>query len=126
MQLFVSIKKPLTFHGEEPEKAMEEMMEKLKLLERGMKELFPDRSPSINHGNVGLLDILAVTTLGPYRAQEEVLGLKVLDPDKNPWVLSWVTALNELPVVNEATPAHEKLVSLLQFIRDNNIRLTAN
>ncbi|GFZ17556.1 hypothetical protein Acr_26g0008260 [Actinidia rufa] len=105
---------------------MEEVMEKLKLLVEGMKELFPDGSPSINHGNVGLLDILAVTTFGPYRAQEEVLGLKVLDPEKNPRVLSWVTALNELAVVKEATPAHESLVSLLQFIRDNNIKLAAN
>ncbi|PSS07907.1 Glutathione S-transferase [Actinidia chinensis var. chinensis] len=125
-QLLESLGKTFNCHGEELEKAMEEVMEKLKLLEEGMKEFFSNGSPSINHGNVGLLGVLMVTILGPYRAQEEVLGLTILDPERNPLVLSLVTALNELPVVKEVTPAHEKLVPLLQFIRENNIKLVAN
>lgn len=114
-QVLDGIKKAITCHGVELDKALEDVYENLKVLEEGMKEIFPGGTRAVEHGNIGLLDILMVTTLGPYKVREEVIGKKILDPERNPLLFSWVTALNNLPVVKELTPPHNKLVSLLQF-----------
>ncbi|PON93609.1 Glutathione S-transferase, C-terminal-like [Trema orientale] len=72
-----------------------------------MKDLFPDGSP-FDGKNVGLLDILLCSTFGAYKAQEEVLGLQVINLEKNPVIFSWLNALIDLPVVKESAPPYEK------------------
>ncbi|XP_027126743.1 glutathione S-transferase U10 [Coffea arabica] len=109
-------------HKEAQEKALEEMYEKQRILEEGMREFFPEESPNVHPEKLGILDIMIVSTLGAFRAQEEALGVKTLDPEKNPLLFSWVEALIQLPVVKEIIPPFEKLVSLLQFIKQNGIR----
>ncbi|PON57366.1 S-crystallin [Parasponia andersonii] len=93
--------------GETQERAITQLFEKLEVLEDGMKDLFPDGTP-FDGKNVGLLDILLCSTFGAYKAQEEVLGLKVIDPEKNPGIFSWLNALIDLPVVKESAPPYEK------------------
>ncbi|XP_048136586.1 glutathione S-transferase U9-like [Rhodamnia argentea] len=87
------------------------------VLEEGIKGSYPMGFPFINGDNMGLLYIFVCPILGPHKVLEEVLGIKFLDPEKYPTVTSWVKALNELPLVREAMPPHEKLVGVLQFLR---------
>lgn len=108
-----------TSEGEAQEKVFKELMEKLNVIEVGIKEFFPDGSSFTNGENLGLLDILMSATFSPHEAHEEVLGIKILNPEKNPLLFSWVTALKEHPLVKETNPPHDKLVGLLQFIRQN-------
>lgn len=112
----------ITSDGEAQEKATKDLFEKLTILEEGMKDFFPGGTPSINGENMGLLDILMYALFGPYKAHEEVLGMKMIDPERNPLLFSWVMAITEIPVVQESTPPHEKLVGLVQFIRQHALQ----
>ena len=112
----------ITSDGEAQEQATKDLFEKLTVLEEGMKEFFPRGTPSINGENLGLLDILMCALFGPYKAHEEVLGMKTIDPERNPLLFSWVMAITEIPVVQESTPPHEKLVGLVQFIRQHALQ----
>lgn len=103
-----------TTSGDTQEKAINEFFEKLEPLEEGLKGLFPEGCPYVDSKNVGLLDILMCGLCGPYRVEEEVVGLKVIDPQKFPIVFSWVKALSHVPEIMELTPPHDKLVAALQ------------
>nr|XP_023928011.1 glutathione S-transferase U9-like [Quercus suber] len=119
-QVFENMVLILKTDGEAQEKAVKEVSEKLSLLEEGIKSIFPEGIPIINQENVGLLDIVIVSTFGSYKAQEEVLGLKLIDPEKtSPLLFSRLKALLELPVVKGALPPHEKVVGALKFMRQN-------
>ncbi|EEF52176.1 glutathione S-transferase U9 [Ricinus communis] len=116
-KLFDTMFLVITTNGEAQDKAGKEVMENLKVLENGMKDFLQDGIPTINSENVGLVDIIMCSLFSPHKAQEEVLGVKIIDPDKTPLIFSWITSINELPAVKEITPPHEKLVELLQFLR---------
>lgn len=121
-QLFGAFYKLISSNGEEQEKAVEEVSEKMNMLERGMKELLPEGVPEVDADNFGVLDILVSATFGSYKAHEEVFGLKVLDPEKYPLMFSWVQKLNEIPLVKEVLPPHDKLVALLQFMKQKGLK----
>ncbi|KAB1199317.1 Glutathione S-transferase U9 [Morella rubra] len=110
--------------GEAQENAVKELFEKLKVLEEGIKS-FADGISVIDHENVGLLDIVLLSMFGPYKVQEQVIGFKVIDPEKFPLLFSWLSALLELPVVKEGLPPHEKLVGFLKYIRQNALNSAA-
>lgn len=115
IQLFESTSRVVTSDGEAQEKAVKEMFERLGVLEQGMKEYLPGGSASFTNGaNLGLLDILMGTTFGPHKAHEQVFGIKTMDPDRYPLLFSWITALNEHPLMKELHPPYDKLVELLQ------------
>lgn len=49
------------------------------------------RNPSRNSmksSRYNFLDILICSCFGPYKAQEEALGVKVIDPERNPLLFS--------------------------------------
>ncbi|XWS48029.1 hypothetical protein CRYUN_Cryun13aG0036900 [Craigia yunnanensis] len=121
-QLFGSIFTIIKTEGEAQEKAIKEVSEKLQLLEEELKEFFPDGSCSIDSENVGLLDLVFCSLFGPQKVEEEVLGLKILDPGKTPLLCSRVTAINQLSLVKELTPPRDKLVAFLKFIRENALK----
>ena len=111
--------------GEAQQKAINELYEKLNLLEDGMKAFFADINPGVDRNNSGLLDIIFVTIFGPHKAQEEVLGIKFIVPEKFPVLFSWLTAVVELNAVKEAAFPHEKAVGILQFIRQSALTSSA-
>ncbi|KAL6319004.1 hypothetical protein AAG906_001477 [Vitis piasezkii] len=67
----------------------------------------------------------AVFIIWAHKVQEVVLGVKFIDPEKYPLVYSWLTALTELAVVKELRPPHEKLVEILQFVRQSALQSSA-
>ncbi|KAL3597704.1 hypothetical protein D5086_009341 [Populus alba] len=71
----------------------------------------------VHNKNLGLLDILVGAVFSPSKAQEEVADVQILDPEKNPLIISWVTAWNQLTTVQELLPPHDMIVGLLQFVR---------
>ncbi|XWS51126.1 hypothetical protein CRYUN_Cryun12cG0150000 [Craigia yunnanensis] len=117
-QLFQTMITVIKTDGEAQEKAIKEVLEKLEMLEEGMKEFFPDRNPSIDSENLGLLDLVFFSSFGLHKVREEVLGIQIIDPEKTPLLFSWVKAINQLPLVKELTPPHDKLVAFLKFIRE--------
>ena len=119
MQLFDSLVSAAKSSGEAHEKAMKEVFEKLTVFEEGMKDFFPSGTPHFEDENIGFLDIVLCSLFGHHKAQEEALGLKIIDPERHPLVYSWVTALNEVPAVKESLPPHDKMVALIQFLRQN-------
>ena len=118
MQLYETMLTVMKAAGEAQEKAIKELLEKLQVLEEGMKDFFPNVAPSITHRSIGILQNL----LGPYKFQEEVLGIKIIDPEKTPLIFSWLTAINELTLVKELAPPQDKTVALLKFVRENALK----
>ncbi|XP_009771522.1 glutathione S-transferase U9 [Nicotiana tabacum] len=112
------------FKGEE--KALEEFYEKLNVLEDGIKNSSLGINTNIEGRNMGLLDIMIIITLGAYKVQEQVFGVKILDPDKTPLLCSGLSSLIELPIVKEITPPHDKVVSFLHFLKEMVFKSPAN
>ncbi|KAI8528904.1 hypothetical protein RHMOL_Rhmol12G0184100 [Rhododendron molle] len=117
-QLFVAVRQVLITKGEAQEKAIKEEIDTLKVVEEGMLEFFPT-TPITNENQLGVLDIIICSVLGSYEALEEVFGVKLIDPERNPLVFSWLEAVLKLPVVKEIRPTHEETVTYLQNLRDN-------
>lgn len=125
MQVFEATVLVMKTSGEAQEKAIKEVIEKVKLFEDGLKGLFPDGIPSSvdeYSKNVTLLDLLIVSHLGAYEAQQEVLGLKIVDPEKTPLLFSCIAALIQIPAVKEASAPREKVVAFLKFFRENALK----
>ncbi|OMO89779.1 hypothetical protein COLO4_19597 [Corchorus olitorius] len=112
--------------GERQEKAVKEMLEKLPVLEEGMKELFPDGNPCINDDNMGLLDIVLYSLFGSNKVKaEEVIGIndiKIVDPKRTPLIFSWLEAVNEVPLVIQSNPPVDEMVALLKFVRETALK----
>ncbi|GMN45637.1 hypothetical protein TIFTF001_014834 [Ficus carica] len=116
----------MRMEGEAQEKATEELHEKFEILEEGMKGLFPDGTP-FDGENMGLLDILMCITFGPYKAQEEVLGVKIINSEKNPLIFSWVNSLIEVTLQGSWASPYSKGVELAlklkgipyEFVQEN-------
>ncbi|KAH7859065.1 hypothetical protein Vadar_031073 [Vaccinium darrowii] len=117
-QLLVAMRQVLITEGEAQEKAIKEAIDTLKVVEEGMLEFFPTTTIT-NENQLGFLDIVICSVLGAHKAIEEVIGVKLVDPERNPLVFSWLEAILELPGVKEIRPTHEKTVAFIQFIRDN-------
>ncbi|XVE56946.1 hypothetical protein DITRI_Ditri04bG0051800 [Diplodiscus trichospermus] len=78
-----------------------------------------------NSENMGLLDLVFCSLFGLHKFEEEVIGTKILDPEKTPLLSSRITAINQLSVVKELTPPHDKLVTFLKFLRENALKSAA-
>lgn len=118
MQVFAPIFQVITEEGEAQEKAIKEEIDALKVVEEGMLEFFPT-TPITNENQLGFLDIVICSVLGHHKAIEEAIGVKLVDPERNPLVFSWMEALTELPAVKQIRPSHEQLVAFIHFIKDN-------
>ncbi|KAF3437697.1 hypothetical protein FNV43_RR20453 [Rhamnella rubrinervis] len=117
-KLFDAIILALRTDGEAQKKAIKEVDEKLNILEEGLKNLFPDCNKIVDvNQNLGLLDIVICCMLGNYEAQEEVLGIKLIDYEKTPLVFSWLTVLIDLPLVKDTLPPRDKYVPFLKYFR---------
>lgn len=112
-QLFDSMGKVILSDEEAQEKAVEEVQEKMKVLEEAIKEFSAEHIRTSDGKKLGFMDALVSTTSSTY---------KVLEPEKNPLIYTQVENLHELPVVQELLPPHDKLVAILQGIRQNALK----
>ncbi|KAI9175152.1 hypothetical protein LWI28_028219 [Acer negundo] len=61
----------------------------MEILEKGIKEFFPDGTPKIDGQNLGLIDIMVSAVLGTQKANEQVQGVKIVDPERCSFEDSW-------------------------------------
>ena len=119
MQFLDSLRSATKSSGEAREKAMKDVFEKLTVFEEGTEGFFPNGTPHFEGENLGFLDIVLCSLFGSHKVGEEALAMKIIDPERHPLIHSWVTAMNELPVVKETLPPHDKMVAFLQSLRGN-------
>ncbi|MBA0734283.1 hypothetical protein Gogos_018213 [Gossypium gossypioides] len=98
-------------HQSQNKKKTNKMLETIKVLEEGVKDIFPDDN------NVGYLDFVICSVISFHVAMEEVLGIKMVDSEKTPLLHSWVTKLNHLALVKETMAPNHKLVEVLKVVR---------
>nr|GMD32646.1 glutathione S-transferase U10-like [Ipomoea batatas] len=119
-QLSDTMKKAfISARGQNKNAAFSEFFVNLEILEKETRVLNPMERPKISAQSLGILDIALVATLGMHKAVEEVLGMKIIDQEKHPFIFSWVESLLELPLVKETLPPHEKVVSRLELIKQH-------
>ncbi|KAG9451309.1 hypothetical protein H6P81_011274 [Aristolochia fimbriata] len=104
--------------GEEQEAAKNERIERLRVLEKGIGEDFPDGTPYFHGQNPGFLDIVIGSLCCEHEAFEEATGIELFDPERNPLITKWLTAMKEHPVVKETAPDRKKLVAFLRRLRE--------
>lgn len=100
--------------GEAQEKGIKEVFKKMELLDENLKSFYLDGTSSTDTEHLGLLDVVFVTLFGNYKVHEEVLGIKVIDPEKTPLLHSWLRALLDLPLVKEILSSREKMAAFLK------------
>ncbi|OVA09025.1 Glutathione S-transferase [Macleaya cordata] len=112
--------------GEEQEKAIEELLKIMNLLEEGLSKDFAGKTPYLNDETPGYLDIAISMSACTYRAFEAVIGTQLIDPQRHPKFLSLVNALKDHPLVKETLPQHDKLVAVIQMFRDEALKSSPN
>ncbi|KAK7411395.1 hypothetical protein VNO78_02828 [Psophocarpus tetragonolobus] len=110
--------------GEAQQKAIEQVYEKLKVLEDGMKTYLGEGTVDVEN-NFGILDIVFCALFGAYKIHEEVLGMKLIAPEKFPVLFSWLIAIVQVEAVKKAAPPHQKTVEILRFLRQSELRSSA-
>ena len=119
VKLYDSLLLSMKTEGEAQEKAMEEVKERLKVVEeQGLKSLLAEGSPFVNGDELGYLDIGMLTILGRYKIYEEFFGMKIMEEEEIPIVFSWLNRLIEHPIAKElGAPPKEKILGLLHITR---------
>ncbi|KAG7613933.1 Glutathione S-transferase C-terminal-like [Arabidopsis suecica] len=124
LHLYDVVIKVVKSEGEEQEKALTEVKEKLSVIEKeGLKEIFSDTDgePTVTNETMSLVDIVMCTLLSPYKAHEEVLGLKIIDPEIVPGVYGWINAINETSGVKDLSPPYEQILEILRAFRQMSL-----
>ncbi|CAN7041065.1 hypothetical protein BRARA_B02131 [Brassica rapa] len=117
--------KVLFQEGEAQEKAIEEARERFKVLEEGLKKHFPNKTIREND-DVGLLDIIIISTFGSHKVYHDVFGVGVIDQVNTPTLYNWIESLKELAVMKEAEVPSDRLVPFLQMYRQMHLQQAAN
>ncbi|PIA62674.1 hypothetical protein AQUCO_00200589v1 [Aquilegia coerulea] len=108
--------------GEEKTKAIAEFIENICILEEGFKRDFPGKSPFFHGENPGFLDLVMGSSACSYRVIEEIIGVKLIDPETHPLFYSWVTAMVNHSVVMKTLPTHEFMVNCIINYREKLLR----
>ncbi|PON67059.1 S-crystallin [Trema orientale] len=99
--------------GEAQEKAIEDMIELLRVFENGIKNDFPGKLP-FDDQNLELLDIIVSTNACNYQAFNEAVAV-VMSPEKTPTeFFLWVNAFKGHPLIKDTLPPHDKLVAKMK------------
>ncbi|KAK4767911.1 hypothetical protein SAY87_003052 [Trapa incisa] len=120
-QIFQDLALVLKSEGQVQEKAIEQIHEKLKLLEEGLETASFPRA--IGDGkDMGLLDVVMCSIFGIHKVFEEVFCVKFMVVEKYPLVTSWINSMTELPLVKDLYPSHESLVGKLRSFRERALK----
>ncbi|KAL5722769.1 glutathione transferase [Ranunculus cassubicifolius] len=109
----ISARKLVLSEGEELKKVVAEYKENQSILEEGLKRDFGGKGPFFNGETPGFLDIVIGAIACSYRAIEEIAGAKLIDPEMHPFYFSWVTAMENHPVVKTTIPPHDNLIDYI-------------
>ncbi|XP_074317010.1 glutathione S-transferase U9-like [Silene latifolia] len=119
--IFDTMRQTLAKEGEERKKVLDELVEKMDVAEQGLKEIFPNGVPCFQEQKPGYLDIVLHSVFGTHEAAEEFFEEKFMTVERFPLLVSWISALKQVPEVNQVIPPVPKLVAFLQFIKQKYI-----
>ncbi|KAL5697778.1 glutathione transferase [Ranunculus cassubicifolius] len=100
--------------GEEQEKAIKESMEAIKTLEKhglGDKKFFGGES-------IGLVDLSFGWMAHWLGIMEEVVGVKMVDPQVLPRLHRWMENFKEVPIIKENLPEHDEALAYFKQRRE--------
>ncbi|KAL5851626.1 hypothetical protein ACOSQ3_006744 [Xanthoceras sorbifolium] len=100
--------------GGELEKAIKESLEILEIVEEhGLED-----NKYFNGETIGMVDIAFGSILYWLGVNEEVLGVKLLEPHKFPRLHKWFHSFQEVPVIKENLPNRDNVISFLKGRRE--------
>lgn len=105
------------FHAvgdQEKEKAAKEIVETLKILEEkglGEKKFFGGET-------IGLVDIAHGWLTHWFECMEDIIGVKVIEPNNLPRLCTWSKNFQKVPVIKENLPNHEELAAYMKNSRE--------
>ncbi|KAI3970702.1 hypothetical protein MKX01_024349 [Papaver californicum] len=102
--LFKNLITAMRKQGEEQEEGMKEFAMNLDVLEEGIKEFYSSVKPAVDGESPIFLSITPIGILGPYKTFEKVAGVKLIHPEKTPFLVNLLHTLSELPEVKECFP----------------------
>lgn len=111
--------------GEAQAKSVEEARKRIKVLDEGLKEHFPNKNIREND-DVGLLEITIMATFGAHKAHREAIGVEIIGPVNTQTLYNWIERLQDLSVMKEVQVPHDKLVNFFQRYRQKCLRQAAN
>ncbi|KAK3009137.1 hypothetical protein RJ639_013914, partial [Escallonia herrerae] len=106
--------------GKEQEEATATAMENLKLLEEQLKG-----KKFFGGETIGYLDIAVGWMANLVSILEEVVGLKVIDEEKNPLLSTWMQDFSDVPVIKENWPPREELITKFHVMRETYLTAAA-
>lgn len=108
-----------TSTGKEQEKAYAAFYANVKLLEDGISTDFfgTGKRQEIKQEDLNLVDVVLWSVLGGFEVYES-MGFKILDSEEYPLTHSWVTKLNNLPMVKKTAVDSAKIVSEIKFYQN--------
>ncbi|KAK6255079.1 hypothetical protein SCA6_016384 [Theobroma cacao] len=120
---FVADKSPvfraffLSTGGEEQEKAARELLEVLKIIEEkalGEKQFF-------GGDTINLVDISYGVLAYWFEIMQEIIGVKVLEPNTLPRLYEWTQNFMEVAVIKETIPDRDKLLAHMRGVREKRV-----
>ncbi|KAK6255060.1 hypothetical protein SCA6_016365 [Theobroma cacao] len=120
---FVADKSPvirafiLSTGGEEQEKAARELLEVLKIIEEkalGEKQFF-------GGDTINLVDISYGVLAYWFKIMQEIIGVKVLEPNTFPRLYEWAQNFMEVAVIKETIPDRDKLLAHMRGVREKRV-----
>ncbi|XP_024194434.1 glutathione transferase GST 23 [Rosa chinensis] len=104
----------LTTVGEEREKTIKEVLETLRTLEEqglGDKKFFGGDS-------IGLVDIVHGWLASWFETIQEMVGVKLLEPNTLPRLHAWVQNFKDAPVIKDNLPDYNELLAHMTRVRE--------
>ncbi|RZC60796.1 hypothetical protein C5167_022562 [Papaver somniferum] len=121
-QLFKNLITAMRKQGEEQDKGMKEFAKNLEVLEEGIKEFYSNDKPAFDGESPIFLSITLIGILGPYKTFEKVGGVKLIHPEKNPFLINLLHTLSDLPEVKECFPPAKKFETLMQHYKKLSLK----
>ncbi|KAK7391584.1 hypothetical protein VNO78_20001 [Psophocarpus tetragonolobus] len=105
-------------NDEEREKGIEKIWEHLRVVEN---QCFDDQKKYFGGDTINIVDIAFGSLFKFLVVAEDIHETKVLKDEKFPHLHSWYNNFQDVPVIKENIPDHEKMVAIIKFIREKNL-----
>ncbi|XP_010923032.1 probable glutathione S-transferase [Elaeis guineensis] len=115
-KFYESVKRAFFTEGEEQKAAVESAVEALKPLEQELKgkKFFCGEE-------IGFVDLVAGWIAHWLEVVEEVLCIKVVDPENFPSLCAWMKNFVEVPVIKENLPARDQMPGFYRMLRQSGL-----
>ena len=103
----------MSLEGEDREKAPKEALEALKILEEqglGDKKFFGGET-------INMVDIALAWLAYWFECFEDIVGLKLVEPNTMPKLHTWLQNLKQVPVIKENLPDYQNLITYVTNVR---------